>query len=68
MAANITTQNPADLNTLLYRLEARMTMLATVEGFAAFQQLDKGQQFAMLCDQADSVTQCYELSDASEAL
>jgi hypothetical protein len=58
----------ANLNTKLSRLEARMTMLSTVEGFAAFQQLDEAQQFAMLCDQTDTVTQCLALSNAIEEL
>ncbi|MEQ1535537.1 MAG: hypothetical protein ABL923_06635 [Burkholderiaceae bacterium] len=66
--AQSTAQLQANLNTKLARLGARMTMLSTVEGFAAFQQLDEAQQFAMLCDQADAVTQCLTISDAIEEL
>ena len=69
-ALNTATKSAAssEINTRLFRLESCIAMLATVEDFAAFQQLDASQQFAMLCDRADSVSQCRQLADAVKAL
>jgi hypothetical protein len=59
---------PIDPNTKLHRLDARMAMQATVEGFAVFQRLDAGQQFALFCDLAETVNQCFHLSEAVDSL
>ncbi len=57
----------ADLNQMLFRLEARATLAADIGAVAAAESLDRNQRHALAVELAEAVTACRALADALDA-
>lgn len=57
----------ADLNQLLFRLEARATLAANIDTVTAAESLDRHQRHALAVELAEAVTACRVLADALDA-
>lgn len=57
----------ADLNQMLFRLEARATLAANIDTVTAAESLDRHQRHALAVELAEAVTACRVLADALDA-